>query len=173
MALGTFVAGRYSATWDADRGGAGAAVNFGISEDGWEVQWQYGMEPISPTDAYGQMYIDGIYQGIVGCWTQSTQIEWTTAIVGAVTPWNTWSATSGTLSPGVIGRLASDVAGTIVLTATASTPAATSPASLTATYCIISEDVLRVLYSSRLRKLPGRWRVLPYLDTTIKFLTTT
>lgn len=173
MALGTFIAGRYSATYDPP--GATAATDIGIMEEGYTISWQYSAEGIENTDAYGDMFIDGIYRGIKGVFCQSDSIEYKTGSLLAVTPWGALAATgASTLAPGVIGRLMSDVAGVLIMTATAATPAASSPATLTATYAILAENFdVSLLFNSKLRKVPIRFRFLPYLDTVIKFFTTT
>jgi len=173
MALGTFIAGRYSATYDPP--GAPAAADMGITEEGWEIQIAHSKELIQGTDAYGDMVIDGIWRGL-NVHLQGNSIEWKAGILNALLPYQTYAPTGATfLGPGAIGRLDSDIAGTIILSSTTGTPAVATPASITATYAIIAENFdVRYLLNSKLRRSPGRWRLLPYSDAgTIKILTAT
>ena len=55
MALDTFVAGRYSGTYNA--------VDVGITDDGYTLQQDLSVEAIDESDAYGGTLIDFIYRG--------------------------------------------------------------------------------------------------------------
>lgn len=173
MALGTFIAGRYSATWDPP--GATGATDLGIMREGYTVMWSLSVEPINNTDAYGDMWIDDISRGITDCFIECEGIEWKTGPLLAATPLEALSPTgSDYLAPGVIGRLGSDLAGATILTATTATPAASTPATLTATYSKLAENFpVRLLANSKLRTVPLKLRVYPYLDSVIKFLVVT
>jgi hypothetical protein len=60
-----------------------------------------------------------------------------------------------------IGTLASTKGVPLVLTAVANTPAASSPATLTAAKAIISPDQnLQMVFNSTLREVPLRWDIL-------------
>ena len=172
MAIASFFAGRYSSTYTAP---AGAALDMGITEDGIKLSVAHEKEAIDRSDAYGAMLVDSVYQGISRCQLELTALEYKTGLLTAVLPYNAMAASGNTtLSPGVIGRLDSAVAGGIVLTSTTSTPAVSAPATLTATYAIISRGFdINWVYSSKLRRIPARWDVLAYLDTTVKFLVAT
>lgn len=173
MSLGTFVAGRYSATYDPP--GGTAATDMGTMSDGYEISARVAKELIGETDQYGQMVVDAIYRGIADVFIQGTAIEWKTGVLLAATPYQAMAATGSTyFGPGTIARLDTDVCGVIILTATSSTPAASSPATMTATYSILAENFdVRWALTSKLRKMPLRFRVYPYLDTAIKFFTAT
>lgn len=174
MALGAFIAGRYSTTWDPP--GVVAAADLGLMRQGYELSWNTAVEAINQTDAYGDMFIDGVYRGISSCALQSEALEYKASTLSAITPWSTLAPTGASaLTPGVIARLMSDVAGVVIATATAATPAASSPATLTATYTILQEGFdIRLLLDSKLRYVPIRFRILPYDDSgTITFFTTT
>lgn len=174
MALGTFIAGRYSSTYDPP--GGTAAADVGIAEEGYELSWTYSVEPIAQSDSHGDAFMDGVFRGISNCFIQANSLEAKAGSYNPVTPWSIL-APSGTtyLGPGVIGRLMSDVAGILILTSTAGTPAVSSPATMTATYAILAENYdVRLLFHSKLRKVPIRWRILPYSDSgTIKYVTAT
>lgn len=173
MALGTFIAGRFVASYDPP--GATAAADLGISEDGYEISWRYGVEPIAKSDAHGDAFLDGIFRGIVDCFVQATLLEWKQGVLNALAPWSQVLVSGATyLGPGTIGRLMSDNAGTLVFSSTAGTPAVLSPASLTVGFAILAEnqDVLMLLHS-KLRKVPIRFRALPYADTAVKYWTAT
>lgn len=173
MALGTFLAGRYSATYDPP--GGTAAADMGITEEGWELSWRRAVEAINRSDAYGDMFIDGIERGISDMFLQADSLEAKAGSYLAISPLEELSPSGNDyIAPGVIGRLMSAVAGIVILTATASTPAAAGPATLTATYATLAENFdAKLLMNSKLRKIPIRFRILPYLDTVIKFVTVT
>lgn len=148
MALDTFIAGRYSSTYNA--------VDCGITENGYELQQESNNQEIAPSDAYGDSVLDLVYRGgQVFC-----QFEGKAYKAGIVTPFWPWSSIG---AMGLIGRLGSDVASAFVLTATASTPAAAAPATLTGTKSILASNFpARLLFSSVLRTVPVRLRMLPY-----------
>ena len=55
MALGTFIAGRYGATFNA--------VDVGMSRQGFELEFAFKQEVIDETDIYGMSTIDFIQRG--------------------------------------------------------------------------------------------------------------
>jgi hypothetical protein len=62
-----------------------------------------------------------------------------------------------------LGRLLSDVAVPHVLTSTPNTPAAAAPASVTGVKAILAPNQsARLLFNSKLRKVPVRLQYLPY-----------
>lgn len=161
MALDTFIAGRYSGTY------SGADV--GITRQGYNLQQESRWEEIAETDAYGLSIIDGVYRG-GNCYIQ---LESKAYKAGSVAPFWPWGSL-GVM--GTIARLASDVAASIVLTSTAGTPAAASPATLTGTKSILApNNPASLLFNSVLREVPVRLLLLPY-DAgggAIKWFTTT
>lgn len=168
MALGTFVAGRYSSTWNSG--------SLGLIEKGYRFSFQVIKDMIANTDAYAGMVIDAIYQGITNVFVQANSKEWTTTVLAAVTPYSAMVDTgAGFLGPGVIGRLDTGIAQALVLTATTGTAAASSPATMTATYSILAENFnVEWLLGPEHRIVPIRFRIYPYDDTgTIKYLTVT
>jgi hypothetical protein len=151
-----FIAGRYSATFNA--------VDVGITEDGYELQFDTAWEMINQSDAYGDSIIDGIFRG-GSVYLQYLGLAYK---AGSITPFFPWGALGQMQVIGTtpIGRLASAVGSSMVLTSTAGTPAATSPATATFLQSILApNNPARLLYSSRLRKVPTRLLALPYAKT--------
>lgn len=174
MPLGTFVAGRYSASYDPT--GATTAADLGLAEKGYELQVTYKKELITDTDAYAQTPVDAIYQGSE-VFLQSTFKEWKAGILNAIFPYQ--SIADGVFLPfgptgaqsfhlGVIGRLDTNIDGILILTSTTATPAALSPATLTATHSMFAENFdIRAMFGPTLRKPPARWRIYPYIPATV------
>lgn len=145
-------------------------------EGGYRISARVAKDRIGETDKYGGMIVDAIYRGIAEVLCTANGIEWTAGLLAALFPYGAAVPVSGAayVGPGVIGRLDSDVAGVMILTAASSTPAAAKPASVTATYAIITEQAAEIILDSKLRKLPGQWQFLPYDDSgTVKIFTAT
>lgn len=168
-----FIAGRFSATYDPP--GGTTATDIGIMQEGYTLSWRIAAQAIQPSDQHGDAFIDGVLRGISDMFLESESLEAKTGSYLALTPLQALAATGVTyIGPGVIGRLMSDVAGITILTSTAATPAASTPASITATYSHLAENFdARLLLNSKLRTIPLRMRILPYLDTVIKYVTAT
>lgn len=160
MSLGVFIAGAYTGQYNS--------VAIGITDNGYELQWETKVDAIEKSDVYGDMMIDGVYRG-VNYFMQAEFLEGTTAAGQAAFPW----AAFGT--PGIIGRLMSNVAAALLLTATTGTPAVATPATLTAPGAILAPGSNpAVQYNSRLRTVPVRFVLLPYNSAgTIKSFTLT
>lgn len=159
MALGTFVAGRYTATYNA--------VDVGMTRQGYELQQTLKQEAVDETDAYGLSTIDYIYRG-GDCFVQYECREYKAGSYGPFWPFG--GGTLGVLSTSgaPVGILASSVAQSFVLTSTANTPAAAAPASLTAAGAILAPNFDgRLLYDSRLRAVPVRLQCLPTIVSTV------
>ena len=157
MALDTFVAGRYA--------GAYNAVDVGITEGGFEVSLGSKAEMVNQTDAFGESLIDGIFRG-GECEMQFQAVAYK---AGSISPFWPWGGGLGSMAtPGApIAQLFSNVAQAMVLSSTANTPAATSPASLTASKSILApNNPAKLLFNSTLRKVPVRLAVLPVSDGT-------
>lgn len=160
MAVGSFIAGRYSSTLGAS--------SLGITEQGYEVTFTAKAEMIDESDLAGLSLIEIIYRG-VDAEISLNALEYSAAgMQSAFWPWN---ATIG--NPGVIARLGSAIAASMVLTSTASTPAASSPASLTAARAILAPGFnVSLLFNSKLRRVPLRMKCLPN-DGFTALITTT
>jgi hypothetical protein len=117
---------------------------------------------LDESDYLGGSVMDAIYRGGNAFLT----FESLAYKAGSITPFWPWAGL-GILSTlaGPIGRLASNVAGSMSLTSTPNTPAAASPATLTAPSAILAPNQsARLLYNSKLRKVPVRLQLLPFLN---------
>lgn len=150
--IGTFIAGRYSATYDA--------VDVGITRAGYRLLQSVFYENIEETDVYARTLIDMIYQG-GNCSMVYMAREYKP---GSVLPFWPYGGGFGALMSATlpIARRASDAADAFVLTSTANTPAAATPASLTCTYAILAPGQRETLFNSQTRELPTELQLLPY-----------
>lgn len=177
MALDTFIAGRYSATYNSN--------DVGITKEGYELTLDTEMEDIGETDAWGNTVIDGVWRG-GNCFLQFTSVAYKTGSLGAFWPWGGQLAGAGVLGILVddsiaapnklpIGTLASNQALALVLTAAAGTPAASTPATLTASKALLAKNNNgRLLFNSKLREVPVRLRFFPTTSASVtKFFATT
>lgn len=148
-----FVAGRYSATY--------AAADVGMTREGYTVAQESKNEVIEQSDQFGESVLDMIYRG----GAMRCRFESKTYKAGATAPFWPWGAI-GTLSTAAapIGRSAYDTAASFVLTATAATPAAAAPATLTASKSILAPGSRDLLFDSRLRHVPIELIFLPTLS---------
>lgn len=147
MALGTFIAGAYTGTINS--------VALGITDEGFDLQWEPKHAPIEKSDVYGDMMIDAIYRG-TNWFLQCEFLEYKAGPLAAAYPWGAIGV------QGIIGRLASDVATPLVMTATTGTPAVATPATFTATKTILAPGSNpHSQYTSRLRTMPVRLVLLP------------
>jgi hypothetical protein len=163
VAIETFAVGPHSATWNA--------TALGLTKDGYRISHDLKHAEISESDLYGDSMLDTIWRGAnVAC--NFTLL----AFSKGTTPFSAFSGALYTLwtTAKPIGTLGSDVAQAFVMTATANTPAAAAPATITAAKAIVAPNFsTEHLYDSRLRDLPMRFQFLPYLSTNIIFAVTT
>lgn len=156
MALGTFIAGRYSATNNS--------VDVGITKDGYRLEQGSEAELLNETDAFGATLIDWVYRG-GSVRLNFRSKEYKAGSLACFWPWGALGVLQTTSAP--ISRLASDVAVAFVLSSTANTPAAAAPASLTATKAILAPNVpAEILFDSRLREVPISLQLLPYVSSS-------
>lgn len=137
MALGNFAAGPYTASHTPTLAGvAGSPETINLTEDGWRSRVRILEDEIDRSDAYGRSLIDTVYAGCRGVVT-CTFIEWRASMLKMTYPWAYVLPTGATKwvvvnTTAAMGRLGSDNAGSLVLTAVANTPAATQgPATVT------------------------------------------
>lgn len=162
VAIATFIAGAYTGTYNS--------VALGITEEGYDLQWEPKSQVIEKSDVYGEMLLDMVYAG-TNYFIQTEFMEYKAGPLSVVFPWS-----SGIGVQGVIGRLASALAFPLVLTSTAATTAAATPATLTASLAILAPGSNpHAQFVSRLRTLPVRMVLLPSDSggAVIKSLTTT
>jgi hypothetical protein len=165
--LGTFVAGRYSGTLNA--------VDIGITEDGYHLRWKFEKDPVNKTDAYGSTLIESFYQG-ANVWCGGVFKEFKAGVIAAVSPYNTWANVGAVnFDLGIIGRADTGIATALVLSATAGTPAAVNPATLTAQ--VVQDDSAQVEqnFGPTHRKTPFLFRLYPTNPSgvIIRFFSTT
>lgn len=162
MALGTFVAGRYSSTITPP---AGMATDLGLmDEDGYALMFTPQYHLVQDTDAWGAQVLDGFWRGFSDVGIDFTCHEYKAGPLRIVNPGDTFAPTGAeTFKADTIGRSMLALAGILVLTATASTPAASSPATLTATYAAIREGFqVKWLMGPKQRKIPISMRFFGY-----------
>lgn len=153
MALGTFIAGAYTATYNA--------VGTGITDGGYEVEQTAKAEMIDKSDVYGDTLLDAIYRG-GECTCQFTSKEYMAGSLAVFWPWGGAAMGAFITAAMPIAVLASSIAKPLILTATANTPAAAAPATLTAPLALLAFNYpAKLLYDSRLRTLPIRLQLLP------------
>lgn len=149
MPLATIIAGRYSGTWN------GLAIGL-CKDDGYRLIESPKKEKINKSDAYAQTLIETVHQGVD--WSiVMTLSEYNAAAASTIiSPWGTL----GTL--GTIAVLGTGLAKTLVLTSTAGTPAAASPATFTAPLSELApESNVEIGFTSAGRQLPVRLDLLP------------
>lgn len=165
MALGTLIAGRYSGTYNSN--------DVGVTRAGYELQIQPTEEVLDESDAYGKTVFDWILRG-GNCFLQFESREYKTGSLAAFYP---GGVAFGKVFTSAVpcGVLASDQAKAFVLTSTANTPAASSPATLTGSKSLLAPSYDgRLLFDSRLRSVPVRLQLLPQVSSSdlIWFTTT-
>jgi hypothetical protein len=153
MPLGTLVAGRYSCTY--------GGVDVGFSRQGFELSFQFKQEAIDESDLYGLCTTDLVLRG---CDVQLSAAlrEYKAGSLACL--WPLGGGTLGRIASAAvpIGSLATNLAAAMVLTATANTPAAASPASLTAALAFPAPNYNpRILFDSRLREVPIQMHFFP------------
>lgn len=132
MVLGELLAGAYAATYTVPSGSPAAV---GITRDGYRPTLAILEEDVRQSDQFGRTLIETFYQG-ARCGLSCTFLEWNVPVLNMLFPYGSLLNTgagkfivSNTANP--IGRRGSDVAGSLILTATANTPAAAKPATVT------------------------------------------
>lgn len=160
-ATGVF-AGAYTATY-------GGGVLGDLTEEGFELDYSFSWEEIRG-DGLGDTVQDGIYRG-GNCFINFTILMATTGLdkmLEAMWPW----AVAGPLHEdlgkiGTIGQSTFAASQSLILTSTAATPAVNDPNSLTALNAILAPQFpVRMTFATRVRRVPLRMQLLPYLGGT-------
>lgn len=164
MPIAAFVAGRYSCAY--------SSADLGATQKGWELEFMFKQEAVDETDVFGSSTVDLVRRG-ADVFLNAQITEWTAATRGLL--W-AFGGSMGTISNAAnpIGTFASDSAAALVMSSTASTPAATAPASLTAAKAFIAGNYNpKVPFDSRWRTFPLRMQFLPTLSSgTVSLFTT-
>lgn len=135
------------------------------TDDGLRLRRKLFVQDVKGSQVYGETKLDGIYRG---CDVDilMTLREWNANLRSLLGTYSTSGAFNGTI--GLIGVLQSSLANTLVLTATASTPAATSnsPATITASGAVLSaEQDLDLLLTPSDRQILVVMSLIPYSST--------
>lgn len=148
----SFIAGQYTATL--------ATNALGQTKEGWRVEHQFFKRKIQG-DNLAKSDQDAVWQG-GNVFIKGTLLEYNaTGALAAFWPYGT-----AYLSMGVMGRLDSAIAGVLVLTAIAGTPAAAAPASITMNKVILAEGFpVDLLFYPDLREVPLRLQSYPYISS--------
>lgn len=150
----SFIAGHYTVTYNAQ--------TLGIVEDAIQLEITPAVDPIVG-DNYGASVQDGVYRG-GNCFIDMVLQEFNAT--GALDAFWPFADTFGKL--GVVGTLLSSFAAALVLTAVSGTTA--TPATLTADKAVLAPNFpIRTLWGTRLRNVPIRFQLLPYLDTGVDY----
>jgi hypothetical protein len=150
---GESIAGRYTATWNA----VALGIMYGDDPGIPTIVTRNMVRLIDNTDRGGDMVMGGVYRGVRGRALMRCLEAYKAGVLAAKWPWGA----DGKV--GVIGRDPYDLAQALVLTAMAGTPAATKPASLTASKAVIAPDVdIKDTYGPILREVPLEFLLMPY-----------
>jgi hypothetical protein len=171
MALEQWVSGAYVGTYKAP---GGSAQPIGLTNEGYELQFTPQGESIESSDIYGGALLDGVTRG------HNASLKFTMkSFQRALTAGIIWQFTSNPLllqsATYPAGRIMSSLAGEVVLTGQANTPAAAVDATpysnnvfganrvLTASLCILAPgSSINFLLDTRLRQLTLGLVLLPY-----------
>lgn len=152
------MAGRHAVTFNS--------ADIGQASQGFTLDFQFKHEAINESDLYGLTTTDLVLRGC-DVHLSATLKEYKSANKAIF--WPLGGGTIGKIftSSKPAGLLASDQALALVMTAQANTPAATDPATLTASKAWIAENYNpQILFDSRLRQTPIRLILLPYASST-------
>lgn len=150
------IAGGYTVTWN------GVAVGMLEGDGGLPTVDQSGQsETLANTSVYGKTPIDDLYLGNAPS-ASMTCLEYR---AGSAAAWWPYNATLGRL--GTIGVWMYSLSATLALTAIAGTSASATPATWTASKTVLMPGfATRLVYGPTLRKVPLRFRLYPYLNSS-------
>ena len=160
MAFGmTAIFGQYTVTW------SGTSLGIMQGDQGVPTIASRGMgRMIDNSDAYGDMQLGGIYRGVRSR-AMMRCLEYKTGSIAAAWPWGA-DGVAVVATTGPIGRDLYDMSAALVLTVVAGTPAATSPASLTASKTLLAPDFdVQLMFGPVLREVPLEFILFPYTST--------
>lgn len=159
----TFIAGPYDMSYTPP---AGDLSSLGITQDGFEVQWVNHADLIRG-DNLGESIQDGVWRG-GDCYIECMCEEFdAAALYGAHgnAPSAMWPGSTNFGRHGQVGRLLSGMAGMLTLTRTSALTTA-SPTTITAAKAILANGhVVRSKWATRLRTVPLRFLLLPYISS--------
>lgn len=148
--MASFIAGRYTATWNA--------LAIGITADGLRLNHKF-FKRLITGDNFAEAPQDAVYRGA------EMFIGWTgIQYDAAALPTIMWPYAATLYDMGVIGTtdVGSSKAKSLILTAVAGTPAAAAPATATFLTSILAEGFpVELLFAPDLREVPLRLRIYP------------
>ena len=157
-----FIAGQYTMTV-----GSGSPVSAGQLQEGVKISHTFFKQLITG-DNMAQSPQNGVFQGgEVG--VEYRLMEYNAAAAATLF----WPYGSAYLTmDGVIGALDDSFADQLILSALSGTPAASTPASITMPYCILSEGYpVEILFAPEHRTIPIKQRVYPSSNKVFGTLT--
>lgn len=162
----TFIAGPHTVTYTPSTvQGGGAALSLGISEDGYEIE-HVAFSDLIRGDNLGEAIQDGVYRGR-DAYVNAVVEEWDLEGVrrAILQPYLDADAITDIGEVGLVGRLLTNLAGVLTITPVAGTTAAAANGVFTANKAIIAPGFpIRYLLATRLRRVPIRFLLLPYVD---------
>lgn len=164
MALVTIISGRYSGTYTIP---AGSPVDIGIMKSpGYKVGFTPAWRWIDSTDAYASQIVEGVWRGWQSVTLDCISEEWKTQPLRASNPAAAYAPSGATnFDAGVVGRLATALAGAIILTSTSGTPAAAAPTTTTFSLAVVRPGFsMEWIYDSDIRECPFSFQILPVTD---------
>lgn len=154
LAFGPIVSGPYTATWNS--------VAVGFTVEGYRLSVNFLKEFIDQTDLFGRTMIESIHQG-ANAQLQYDSRCYDAGNLGPAFPYGGIGIIMSTTKP--IGYGDRTHANAFVLTATANTPAAAAPATLTASKAHIRPDYpIELLFDSKARIVPIQLSLYPFED---------
>ena len=166
MAIGSFLAGPYTSTYNAQV--------VGLTKEGWRIRQNTHAQEINGSDVYGESLIELINRGLTAE-GEAVGLEYgRPGGRAAFMPWGTFGQVFALATP--VGMLGSDNAQALVLTAVANTTAnaAPGPVTFTASKSILKPGAnLDLMFDSRLREMPISLVFLPTLVGGVPTFATT
>ncbi len=159
------ISGSYTATFNSNACGI-------MDDKGFQLIVSPQAQMIDRTDQFGMTLIEMIYLGM-NVRMRFRCKEWNSGMQGIM---QNYGKVSAGVAPSIIvsqaanpiGAKASSVANTLVLTSTASTPAASSPASLTASLAVLAPNSqFDMNFTSAAREVPLELVLIPYASSNI------
>lgn len=159
----SFIAGKYTATYDA----GGGAITIGQVSAGFTLEHVVSKQLITG-DNEADSVQDAVFRGH-NCFIEFTLMEYDeNGALDVFWPYAAVQGIQGTIGRMDVQTLGGAVAGDLVLTVVAGSPAdqatgTDGPQSLTAQHAILAEDFpVRMLMAPALRDIPVRLRLYPY-----------
>jgi len=168
-----FAPGAYNMAYAVNVGGSAPATGQGPQAAPNDMGLVEGVRMLNRTalaqmiqsDLYGKSDIEGVYQGAQMAISMTLK-EWGLNQRAVLWPYGT----SDFGQMGIVGRLLTNMCGTIVLTAVAGTPAASAGGGLhiiTLPFCILAPDTeVGILLGNEQRDISVVFKVFPYFDGT-------